>query len=42
MISKKQKKAFKTSFQDLVSDKVESFTKLVEGKWELAFEEREY
>jgi len=40
ILSKKQKAAFSKSFKELSGEKVDSFPKLIEGKWDLSFEER--
>ena len=40
ILSKKQKGTFKKMFKELSGEKVDNFTKLVDGKWDLVFDER--
>jgi hypothetical protein len=42
ILSKKQKGTFKKMFKELSGDKVENFPKLVDGRWDLAFDERSH
>ena len=40
LLNKKQKATFMKMFKEISADKVDSFEKLKDGKWELIFEDR--